>query len=703
MEHLHMHSLNKIDENISKIARIFPNCVTEAKDDNGEIVHKIDFDMLKQELSHSLVEGREERYQFTWPDKKQAILTANAPINKTLRPCREESVNFDKTENLYIEGDNLEVLKLLQETYLGKIKMIYIDPPYNTGNDFVYNDDFSQDADDYMSNSGQTDEEGNRLVANTESNGRFHTDWLNMMYPRLKLARDLLSDDGVIFISIDDNEVDNLKKICDEIFGNSNFSSNLVWQKKTGASDAKGIATITENILIYAKNNTQYEKSFTKNTGSYDLNRYKYTDEFENYRGPYYIDNLDRGGLSYSDSLNYGIECPDGTITFPNGRTEYKNDGWIWKWSKQKIEWARENKFIEFRKTEKKDSGWSVCYKNYLKVDNENKPIERAAPHKNLILDVLNANAAANMKDLFGTNNYFDYSKPVDLIKRFLSFVKNQDSIILDFFSGSATTAHAVMQLNAEDGGNRKFIMVQLPELCDEKSEAFKAGYKNICEIGKERIRRAGQQILEQVQNYKEKSHTDSSLLTQTLFSNEEEKSLDFSNPCDNIGGVAGVSPAEGVAENAQAVGARGRLPPSGNYKLDIGFRVLKCDTSNMEDVYYTPDHIDTNDLFKNNIKSDRNGEDLLFQTMLDLGILLSSKIETKKINDKEVFCVEGNYLMACFDDSVDEATITEIAKEKPYYFVMRDPANSKDGDSLITNFEQIFTTYSPETVRKIL
>ena len=301
-------------------------------------------------------------------------------------------------------------------------------------------------------------------------------------------------------------------------------------------------------------------------------------------------------------------------------------------------------------------------------------------------------------------NMIFDNPKPTKLLNQLLLIANTRkDSIILDFFSGSATTAHAVMQLNAEDGGNRKFIMVQLPELCDEKSEAFKAGYKNICEIGKERIRRAGQQILKQVQNDKEKSHTDSSLLTQTLFSNEEEKSLDFSNPCDNIGGVAGVSPAEGVAENAQAVGARGRLPPSGNYKLDIGFRVLKCDTSNMEDVYYTPDHIDTNDLFKNNIKSDRTGEDLLFQTMLDLDIMLSSKIETKKINGKEVFCVEGNYLMACFDDSVDEKTITKIAKEKPYYFVMRDPANSKDGDSLITNFEQIFTTYSPETVRKIL
>lgn len=631
MTHLKMHSMNKIDENVLKIARLFPNCVTEAKADDGTITHKIDFDMLKQELSNSLVEGREERYQFTWPDKKQAILTANAPINKTLRPCREESVDFDNTKNLYIEGDNLEVLKLLQETYLGKIKMIYIDPPYNTGNDFVYEDDFSQKAEDYIANSGQTDEEGNCLVANTESNGRFHTDWLNMIYPRLKLAKDLLTDDGVIFISIDDNEVENLIKLCNEVFAENNFVSTLVWQKKTGASDAKGIATITENIVIYAKNKEFFNSTFTKNSESYDINRYKYQDEFYEERGPYYIDNLDRGGLSYSDSLNYGIICPDGTVTYPNGRKEYVNDGWIWKWSKQKIEWARKNKFIEFRKTDKKDSGWSVCYKNYLKVDNEGKPIERAAPHKNLITDVLNANAASIMKTLFNTNNYFNYSKPVELISKLIGFVKLENDIILDFFSGSATTAHAVMQLNAEDGGHRKFIMVQLPEETDEKSEAYKAGYKNICEIGKERIRRAAKKIAE-----------------------EKPKA-----------------------------------------KFDGGFRVLKCDTSNMEDVYYTPDHFDKNDLFKSNIKTDRTPEDLLFQVMLDLGIMLSSKIETKKIDSKTVFYVEGNYLVACFDDNVDEKTITEIAKEKPYYFVMRD--SSMANDSVATNFEQIFKTYLGE------
>ena len=413
-----------------------------------------------------------------------------------------------------------------------------------------------------------------------------------MIYPRLKLAKDLLSDDGVIFISIDDNEVENLIKLCNEVFAENNFVSTLVWQKKTGASDAKGIATITENIVIYAKNQEFFNSTFTKNSESYDINRYKYQDEFYEERGPYYIDNLDRGGLSYSDSLNYEIICPDGTVTYPNGRKEYVNDGWIWKWSKQKIEWARKNKFIEFRKTDKKDSGWSVCYKNYLKVDNEGKPIERAAPHKNLITDVLNANAASIMKTLFNTNNYFNYSKPVELIGKLIGFVKLENEYILDFFSGSATTAHAVMQLNAEDGGHRKFIMVQLPEVTDEKSEAYKAGYKNICEIGKERIRRAAKKIVE---------------------------------------------------ENPET-------------KFDGGFRVLKCDSSNMKDVYYNPAEYEQS-LFtslEDNIKEDRTPEDLLFQVMLDLGILLSSKIQVRSekvgMRSYSYFDVEDGYLIACFD-----------------------------------------------------
>lgn len=712
-DHLKMHSLNKIDENIAKIARLFPNCVTEAKDENGEITKKIDFDMLKQELSHSLVEGREERYQFTWPDKKQAILTANAPINKTLRPCREESVNFDETENLYIEGDNLEVLKLLQETYLGKIKMIYIDPPYNTGNDFVYNDDFSQDADDYMSNSGQTDEEGNRLVANTESNGRFHTDWLNMIYPRLKLAKDLLSDDGVIFISIDDNEQSNLEKICNEIFGNENFQGMFIINASPSAIDYGNMAKMHEYALMYSKNALEVSTNQLQEKDKV----FKFTDD----RGGFIIYPLYNGNVAFNPQTRPNLYYPfylNPNKNLDNGFFEIgleKRNNWIevfpvvskkegiprvWRWGKDK---AKENLNKEI-----------VGYKN---EEGEYRIVQKYRGDKKTIRSLLLENnvssrrGTAEVQNLF-ENKIFSFPKPVDLVKLFSTVGANNDSLILDFFSGSATTAHAVMQLNAEEIQNlelsienlefslrnlskseadyeskfkdlnsklqelnsqlshqRKFIMVQLPEPCDEKSEAYKAGYKNICEIGKERIRRAGRKIAEstiQMGGGMEDSLFENSLTTSA------KTPLGVSNPCDNK-------------------------------KLDIGFRVLKCDTSNMEDVYYTPDHFDKNDLFKSNIKSDRTPEDLLFQVMLDLGIMLSSKIQTKHIDGKTVYCVEGNYLMACFDDTVDEATITEIAKEKPYYFVMRDPANSKDGDSLITNFEQIFTTYSPETVRKIL
>lgn len=694
MDHLKMHSLNKIDENIAKIAQLFPNCVTEAKDENGEITHKIDFDMLKQELSHSLVEGREERYQFTWPDKKQAILTANAPINRTLRPRREESVNFDETENLYIEGDNLEVLKLLQETYLGKIKMIYIDPPYNTGNDFVYNDEFSVSSSEFSERSGNFDEEGNLLVdnytRNTESNGRFHTDWLNMMYPRLKLARDLLSDDGVIFISIDENEITNIKYLCNEIFGEENLVTVIHCQMSTTqgmkvkAAQMGNIVKNAEYILVYSRDG---HKNIAKETPLYDL-RPEYDEHYtlylkkdgtigqltELYDYKFPKDCANKKPMKLAEAFRKSEEFADivrshladivrsDKVTGFDVTQELKNGYW------KEVE-RNGKKYLltldakgSVRQLLRLCDSWGKC-DDYYRSEGLRKI--RGDWWANFYIDMGNVSKEGDMEFPNG-------KKPVRLLNQLTKMCCSKDSIILDFFSGSATTAHAVMQLNAEDGGNRKFIMVQLPELCDEKSEAFKAGFKNICEIGKERIRRAGQQILKQVQNGKEKSHTDSSLLTQTLFSNEEEKSLDFSNPCDNK-------------------------------KLDIGFRVLKCDTSNMEDVYYTPDHIDKQDLFKNNIKSDRTPEDLLFQVMLDLGIMLSSKIHTKQIDGKTVYCVEGNYLMACFDDSVDEKTITEIAKEKPYYFVMRDPANSKDGDSLITNFEQIFTTYSPETVRKIL
>ena len=800
MDHLKMHSLNKIDENIAKIAQLFPNCVTEAKDENGEITHKIDFDMFKQELSHSLVEGREERYQFTWPDKKQAILTANAPINKTLRPCREESVNFDETENLYIEGDNLEVLKLLQETYLGKIKMIYIDPPYNTGNDFVYNDDFSQDADDYMSNSGQTDEEGNRLVANTESNGRFHTDWLNMMYPRLKLARDLLSDDGVIFINMDENEITNLQKICNEIFGEHNDLGTIVWDKRNPKGDSRGISYQHENILVYAKDLVLFtskcklqrpkknakmmlekaEKLFSKISKNYsleqcnnDFNEWIKSKKTELSGGEAAYNKIDEDGNVYrpvSMAWPNKKKAPDEyfkPLIHPVTNKPCPVPERGWRNPPKTMTELLEKKQILFGKDETTQPN-----RKYLLKENMFENIPSLIYYGGSDTDML-----SEMKIPFDT------PKVVDICKEHIQSLTNTDSIILDFFSGSATTAHAVMQLNAEDGGNRKFIMVQLPEPCDEKSEAFKAGYKNICEIGKERIRRAGKQILELslenlekegvIEKYAGKLSEIRSLEEIYGFSGESlsvgEKTSERGNVCsvgsdEKSGGVDSIEYSgrtsernqrvHSISENSKGVscrigdttidlrtlellnnlGYRIKFESFGGDKqndlfsdnnsnsetlstqlsalksklsvlttLDIGFRVLKCDTSNMEDVYYTPDHLDKQDLFKNNIKSDRTAEDLLFQVMLDLGIMLSSKIQTKQIDGKTVYCVEGNYLMACFDDSVDEATITEIAKGKPYYFVMRDPANSKDGDSLITNFEQIFTTYSPETIRKIL
>lgn len=640
MDKMKMESIDMTQENIEKIGNLFPNCITETRDKDGKLKKAVNFEMLKQMLSPEILAG-DEAYEFTWVGKKASIVEANKPIRKTLRPCPEESVNWDSTENLYIEGDNLEVLKLLQESYLGKVKMIYIDPPYNTGHDFIYNDNFAMTSEEYTSEGGEIDQAGNRMIKNTDTNGRFHSDWCSMLYTRLLLARNLLSDNGVIFISIDDNEQENLKKICDEIFGKENFASNIVWQKKTGASDAKGIATITENILVYVKEKTLYAQTFTKNSCSYDLNRYKYTDEFINERGPYYIDNLDRGGLSYSDSLNYGIKCPDGTVTFPNGRLEYVNDGWIWKWSKKKLEWAKKNKFIEFRKTDKKKSGWSVCYKNYLNVDNENNLIERAAPHKNLITEILNANAAATMKEIFGTNSFFNYSKPIGLINKVIEFTQCSNDIVMDFFSGSATTAHAVMQLNAKDGGHRKFIMVQLPEITDEKSEAHKAGFKNICEIGKERIRRAGKKIIEE--------HPE-------------------------------------VADS-----------------LDIGVRVLKLDESNMNNVYYNPSEYSQDLLsqMESNVKEERTDLDLLFGCLLEWGLPLSLSYSSETMEGCTVHNYNDGDLIACFDEEVPDSVIKEIAKQKPLRAVFRDSSFS-DSPSKI-NVGEIFKLLSPETRVKVI
>ncbi|MDO5764186.1 MAG: site-specific DNA-methyltransferase [Elusimicrobiales bacterium] len=588
-----------------------------------------------------MVEGLQERYQFTWPDKKKAMLAANAPINKTLRPCREESVDFDNTENLYIEGDNLEVLKLLQETYLGKVKMIYIDPPYNTGNDFVYKDEFGQNTEEYLANSGQYNPLGNRMVQNLESNGRFHTDWLNMMYPRLKLAKDLLSDDGVIFISIDDNEQDNLKKVCEEIFGHENFISNSIRRTiNSGKHDVTTIAPFHEYILMYSKSFSKVRLAKKPKDQTERDRLYKEVDEYENTRGRFYITQLNKNSLQYSDGLNYPIKGPDGVDIWPGNGFEDKV--WIWRWSKQKVLWGIENGFIVFKKSGGK---YKVYTKSYEFVDKDGNPINRDNPYSTLEFiakEYANFNATPELEKLFDRKKCFDFPKSLLFIKELIKMANlNEEGIILDFFSGSATTAHAVMQLNAEDGGHRKFIMVQLPEACDEKSEAYKAGYKNICEIGKERIRRAGQKIKD---------------------------------------------------EN-----------PLTTQDLDIGFRVLKLDSSNMEDVYYTPkEYMDKEiSLFVDNVKSDRSSEDLLFQVMLDLGTSLSSKIVKKEIAGKEVFDVANGHIMACFDKDVNDDVITAIAKEKPSYFVMRD--NSLAGDSVAINFEQIFNTYSPNTERRVI
>lgn len=489
---------DKVNENLEALQKLFPQVVKD-----GEV----DFEALLEMLGQIKEVGK-EKYQLTWAGKQNAKRVANEDIvGKTLKFKPAESKDSETTGNLYIEGDNLDVLKLMRQNYYHSVKMIYIDPPYNTGKDFIYKDNFAMDKSESDKAEGVRSELGERYQINQKTGNRYHANWLNMMYPRLIFAKDLLSNNGVIFISIDENELTNLKMLCDEIFGESNFVASLIWQKKTGASDALGIATITENILVYSKDINYVSTTLTKNKNSYNLDRYKHKDEFFDERGPYYIDNLDRGGLQYSKSLNYSIECPDGTRTYPNGRPEFAPDGWIWKWNEKKVEWAKQSGFLEYRKSANKRSGWSISYKNYLHVDNKGKKIERAAPHKNLITNILNANAASDIKDIFQANP-FKYSKPVALIELLLSFVNLQNNdIVLDFFSGSSTTAQSVIKLNAADGGQRKFIMVQLPEQCDEESEAFKAGYQNLCEIGKERIRRAGEKIKEEYQEkYRNKS-----------------------------------------------------------------------------------------------------------------------------------------------------------------------------------------------------
>ena len=672
MDKLRMQTANKADENFKKLAAMFPNAVTETIDENGEVVRAIDKDVLMQEISCKVVDGNEERYQFTWPDKKKSVLLANAPINKTLRPVREDetvptgadsegkpycstgSVDFDTTENLYIEGDNLEVLKLLQETYLGKIKMIYIDPPYNTGNDFVYNDEFGIRNEEWNGISGNYDADGNQIVGalekNTEANGRFHTDWLNMIYPRLKLAKDLLTEDGVVFVSIDANESHNLRKICEEVFGSSNFVSEIIIQNNPrGRQSDRFIATAHEYLLCFCKNSMscvlnglplseeqKAEYSFSDEKGAYRLLGLRQ-------RGVASL-REDRPDMFFPIYVN--PKTQEVSLEIHNDWCEVipkKSDGregrWMWGKEKCKVDSAR----LVARLIERRGE-YDIFVKDYL--DREDGA--RTRKFKSIWDDkALNNQVGTQEVKALLKGDIMSFPKSKAFIQMVCQLGGTPDAIVMDFFSGSATTAHAVMQLNAEDGGHRKFIMVQLPEKSDEKSEAYKAGYKTICEIGKERIRRAGKKI-------REENTDNSSLLTP-------------------------------------------------NSKLDTGFRVLKCDTSNMKDVYYNPAEYEVNmfSRLEDNIKEDRTPEDLLFQVMLDLGVLLSSKIEETTIAGKKVFNVEDNYLIACFDSDVSEETIKAIAKQKPYYFVMRD--SSMASDSVATNFDQIFATYSPETVRKVL
>lgn len=655
MEKLKMQTANKADENFKKLAEMFPNAVTEAKNENGEIVRAIDKDVLMQEINTKVVDGKEERYQFTWPDKKKSVLLANAPINKTLRPCREESVDFDNTENLYIEGDNLEVLKLLQETYLGKIKMIYIDPPYNTGHDFVYEDDFAMNVNDFLLINGEYDEVGNRLFANSESSGRFHTDWLNMIYPRLKIAKDLLTSDGAIFISIDDNELENLTKICNEIFGESNFVGCIC--RATGTTtgqDANKIGSSCDYCLVYSKSNEFILNGLDMDEK--DLKRFNEVDE----KGRYSTLQLRKTGNADTKeerpNMFFQVTAPDGSKVYPFGPT-----GYLSRWRVSRDSYAKlvEDNMIVWKKSDSfepvttegyEKSPWTPYVKYYLEG--------RTKQVSNLFQDIEgNKKASIVLKDLLGSKGIFDNPKPVEFLRILIQISTNSDDYILDFFSGSGTTAHAAIDYSAKTNEKRKFIMVQLPEETDEKSEAYKAGYKNLCEIGKERIRRAGQKI--------------------------RNEQLGIKNEGDN---------------------SSLQTP---NSSLDTGFRVLKCDTSNMKDVYYNPAEYEPS-LFsslEDNIKEDRTPEDLLFQVMLDLGILLSSKIQVRSekvgMRNYSYFDVEDGYLIACFDKNIDEEVITAIAKQKPYYFVMRD--SSMATDSVATNFEQIFAAYSPDTVRKVL
>lgn len=651
-----MHTVDIADSNIERIGQLFPNCLTERIGDDGKVEKVIDFDQLRQELSKEIVEGPQERYQFTWPDKKKAIRLANTPSNMTLRPCREESVDFDNTENLYIEGDNLEVLKLLREDYLGKVKMIYIDPPYNTGNDFVYEDDFSQTMTSYVASSGQYDIEGNRLVQNAESNGRFHTDWLNMIYPRLKVARDLLTIDGVIFISIDDGELDNLRKVCNEVFGAKNFVADIcVVNNLKGRNDKKYIARANERLLMYIKSDAFEEYGLPLDDDV--VNEYREKDEKGAFRllelrkrggadtraerpnmyYPFYVD-PSTGSVSLQKDMTHTIEALPVKSDGVDGR---------WRWG---IEKSKSNTDSLIGRKVQNSTKYNIYEKDYLADDGKQRRVrpKSVMSGASYSTDVATKEYRALMSPL-----EFDSPKPVSFIEDLIEYAisPDEDAIVLDFFSGSATTAHAVMRLNARDKGHRQFIMVQLPEPTDPDSQACKLGFSTICKIGEERIRRAGKTILEEQNN----NESDGSLFAQTE-----------SKP-----------------------------------KMDVGFRVLKLDSSNMNDVYYKPEEFSEQLIKEDNVKEDRSSEDLLFQVMLECNLPLSSKIQTEKIAGKEVFSVNNGYLVACFDENINEEVIKAIAKRRPYYFVMRD--SSLASDNVADNFEQIFQAYSKETIRRII
>ena len=654
MDKLNMQTTNQVDENIKRIGELFPNCLTERLNDEGKPEIAIDFDQLRQELSKDIVEGPEERYQFTWPDKRNAIRLANAPTTDTLRPCREESVDFDNTQNLYIEGDNLQVLKLLRENYLGKVKMIYIDPPYNTGRNLIYKNNFISSYEDYMTNSGETDEIGNLLFVNSDANGRFHTDWLNMIYPRLKVSKDLLAQDGIIVLTIDDCEIETVTMIMNEVFGSENHLATVVIKNNpSGRSTVKGFSINHEYALFYSKSDSATLGRMKHSDEQ--VSRYKEKDntgfyEWENFRkNGTDSDRMDRPKQYYPIVLNTQsnkLKVPD--MHWDDRNKEYcidevisaneiillpkSGDGIekVWKYGID-----RTKSIIDDILVKKQKGKYELYRKKYLNDEGSlprtwwDKPDYSARD-----------NGTRTLTNIFGPVKLFDFPKAPEAVKDSIIASNVQgDDIVLDFFSGSATTAHAVMMLNAEDSGRRRFIMVQLPEPSMKDSEAYKAGYKNICEIGKERIRRAGKKIKEE-----------SPLTTQDL---------------------------------------------------DTGFRVLKLDSSNMQDVYYTPSEFNEQKLFDDNIKPDRTEEDLLFQTMIDLGIELSAKIEKRSIAGKTVWSVSDGYLMAFFDEEVNETTITEIACQHPYYFVMRD--SSLANDQVADNFEQIWEEYSKDTVRRIL